>query len=81
MVCVLQKALSKKQAEVHKDIPIQCRPQDMDWKQSLATWWSQSFSVQDDPCTKYHESLLVNPVLEVTPTQVREFFKPTVVTF
>ncbi|XP_006882563.1 PREDICTED: chloride channel CLIC-like protein 1 [Elephantulus edwardii] len=42
----------------------------MDWAESLWEWFRSKWTFQDDPCQKYHELLLVNPVLLVPPTKV-----------
>ncbi|XP_051551101.1 chloride channel CLIC-like protein 1 isoform X2 [Myxocyprinus asiaticus] len=41
----------------------------MDWKDSLSEWYRSTWTLQDDPCKKYYEVLLVNPILRVPPTK------------
>lgn len=41
----------------------------MDWKESLSEWYRHTWTLQDDPCKKYYEVLLVNPILLVPPTK------------
>ncbi|NXU59418.1 CLCC1 protein, partial [Turnix velox] len=42
----------------------------LDWGGSLIEWFRSKWTFQDDPCQKYYETLLVNPVLLVPPTKV-----------
>lgn len=35
-------------------------------------WFRSTWTYKDDPCQKYYELLLVNPVLLVPPTKVRD---------
>ncbi|XP_067846709.1 chloride channel CLIC-like protein 1 [Heptranchias perlo] len=65
-------AFAKRQANFAKlqlDKPMCTGVQDMDWKGSLVEWFKRTWSLQDDPCEKYYEALLVDPVLEVPPTK------------
>ncbi|KAM9542651.1 LOW QUALITY PROTEIN: chloride channel CLIC-like protein 1 [Guaruba guarouba] len=41
----------------------------LNWKESLIEWLRSKWTFQDDPCEKYYETLLVNPVLLVPPTK------------
>uniref|UniRef100_A0A8C3J843 Chloride channel CLIC-like protein 1 n=1 Tax=Calidris pygmaea TaxID=425635 RepID=A0A8C3J843_9CHAR len=41
----------------------------LDWGGSLIEWFRSKWTLQDDPCQKYYETLLVNPVLLVPPTK------------
>ncbi|XP_010163189.1 chloride channel CLIC-like protein 1 [Antrostomus carolinensis] len=41
----------------------------LDWRGSLIEWLRSKWTFQDDPCLKYYETLLVNPVLLVPPTK------------
>ncbi|KAF1403029.1 Chloride channel CLIC-like protein 1, partial [Spheniscus humboldti] len=41
----------------------------LDWGGSLIEWFRSKWTFQDDPCQKYYETLLVNPVLLVPPTK------------
>lgn len=37
---------------------------------SLLEWFRSTWTLQDDPCKKYYEVLMVNPILLVPPTKV-----------
>ncbi|XP_030310746.1 chloride channel CLIC-like protein 1 [Calypte anna] len=39
------------------------------WRESLLEWFTSKWTLQDDACQKYYETLLVNPVLLVPPTK------------
>ncbi|XP_042321427.1 chloride channel CLIC-like protein 1 [Sceloporus undulatus] len=39
------------------------------WSDSIMEWLRSSWTFQDDPCQKYYETLLVNPILLVPPTK------------
>ncbi|XP_050950841.1 chloride channel CLIC-like protein 1 [Labeo rohita] len=41
----------------------------LDWMDSLAERYRRTWTLQDDPCKKYYEVLLVNPILLVPPTK------------
>ncbi|XP_023255827.1 chloride channel CLIC-like protein 1 isoform X1 [Seriola lalandi dorsalis] len=41
----------------------------IDWSDSLKEWFRSTLTLQDDPCKKYYEVLMVNPVLLVPPTK------------
>lgn len=41
----------------------------MDWSGSLWEWFRSTWTYKDDPCQKYYELLLVNPILLVPPTK------------
>ncbi|XP_042567860.1 chloride channel CLIC-like protein 1 isoform X1 [Cyprinus carpio] len=41
----------------------------LDWKDSLSEWYRRTWTLQDDPCKKYYEALLVDPILTVPPTK------------
>ncbi|KAJ8384532.1 hypothetical protein AAFF_G00204470 [Aldrovandia affinis] len=41
----------------------------IDWKDNLKEWFRSTWTLQDDPCKKYYEVLMVNPVLLVPPTK------------
>uniref|UniRef100_A0A8C2MSD3 Chloride channel CLIC-like protein 1 n=1 Tax=Cricetulus griseus TaxID=10029 RepID=A0A8C2MSD3_CRIGR len=41
----------------------------MDWTGSLWEWFRSSWTYEDDPCQKYYELLLVNPIWFVPPTK------------
>uniref|UniRef100_A0A452IMN7 Chloride channel CLIC-like protein 1 n=1 Tax=Gopherus agassizii TaxID=38772 RepID=A0A452IMN7_9SAUR len=42
----------------------------IDWSESLFEWLRSSWTFQDDPCQKYYETILVNPIWLVPPTKV-----------
>ncbi|KAF5894711.1 chloride channel CLIC-like protein 1 isoform X1, partial [Clarias magur] len=39
------------------------------WMDSIKEWYRTTWTLQDDPCKKYYEILLVNPILLVPPTK------------
>uniref|UniRef100_A0A6J0SZ12 Chloride channel CLIC-like protein 1 n=2 Tax=Pogona vitticeps TaxID=103695 RepID=A0A6J0SZ12_9SAUR len=39
------------------------------WSDGIFEWLRSSMTFQDDPCKKYYETLLVNPILLVPPTK------------
>ncbi|XP_038571723.1 chloride channel CLIC-like protein 1 isoform X2 [Micropterus salmoides] len=41
----------------------------IDWTDSLKEWFRSTLTLQDDPCKKYYEVLVVNPILLVSPTK------------
>ncbi|KAJ8279121.1 hypothetical protein COCON_G00061870 [Conger conger] len=41
----------------------------IDWKDNLSEWFRSTWTLQDDPCMKYYELLIVNPMLLVPPTK------------
>ncbi|KAL2090389.1 hypothetical protein ACEWY4_015077 [Coilia grayii] len=41
----------------------------IDWKDNLKEWFRSTWTLQDDPCKKYYEVLMVNPILLVPPTK------------
>ncbi|XP_063263736.1 chloride channel CLIC-like protein 1 isoform X2 [Prinia subflava] len=41
----------------------------LDWRGTLFEWLRSTWTFQDDPCQKYYETLLVNPILLVPPTK------------
>ncbi|XP_036127882.1 chloride channel CLIC-like protein 1 isoform X2 [Molossus molossus] len=63
-------AFAQHQAEVAKMEPFNnmCAER-MDWSGSLWEWFRSSWTYKDDPCQKYYELLLVNPILLVPPTK------------
>lgn len=50
----------------------------VDWRDSLKEWYRSTWTLQDDPCKKYYEVLLVDPFLLVPPTKA---FSLTITTF
>ncbi|XP_075856047.1 chloride channel CLIC-like protein 1 isoform X2 [Microcebus murinus] len=67
---VLMLAFAQHQAEVAKMAPLNnvCAEK-MDWTASLWEWFRSSWTYKDDPCQKYYELLLVNPIWLVPPTK------------
>uniref|UniRef100_A0A8D1KC44 Chloride channel CLIC-like protein 1 n=1 Tax=Sus scrofa TaxID=9823 RepID=A0A8D1KC44_PIG len=67
---VLMLAFAQHQAEVAKMEPLDnvCAEK-MDWTGSLWEWLRSSWTYKDDPCQKYYELLLVNPIWLVPPTK------------
>uniref|UniRef100_A0A5G2RB82 Chloride channel CLIC-like protein 1 n=1 Tax=Sus scrofa TaxID=9823 RepID=A0A5G2RB82_PIG len=63
-------AFAQHQAEVAKMEPLDnvCAEK-MDWTGSLWEWLRSSWTYKDDPCQKYYELLLVNPIWLVPPTK------------
>ncbi|XP_068946569.1 chloride channel CLIC-like protein 1 isoform X1 [Petaurus breviceps papuanus] len=63
-------AFAKHQAEVAKLEPLNnvCAEK-MDWVGGLFEWFKSSLTFRDDPCQKYYELLLVNPIWLVPPTK------------
>ncbi|TRY96943.1 hypothetical protein DNTS_014288 [Danionella cerebrum] len=41
----------------------------LDWMDSFSEWYRTTLTLQDDPCKKYYEVLIVNPLLLVAPTK------------
>ncbi|XP_076583319.1 chloride channel CLIC-like protein 1 isoform X1 [Chaetodon auriga] len=41
----------------------------IDWSDSLREWFRSTWTLQDDPCKRYYEVVLVNPILLVPPTK------------
>lgn len=50
----------------------------IDWRDSLKEWYRSTWTLQDDPCKKYYEVLMVDPLLLVPPTKA---FAVTITTF
>ncbi|KAL1772356.1 hypothetical protein HispidOSU_015994 [Sigmodon hispidus] len=63
-------AFAQHQANVAKMEPLNnvCAEK-MDWTGSLWEWFRSSWTYKDDPCQKYYELLLVNPIWLVPPTK------------
>lgn len=63
-------AFAQHQADIAKMEPLgNVCAEKMDWSGNLWEWFSSSWTYKDDPCQKYYELLLVNPVLLVPPTK------------
>nr|XP_055074495.1 chloride channel CLIC-like protein 1 [Misgurnus anguillicaudatus]XP_055074497.1 chloride channel CLIC-like protein 1 [Misgurnus anguillicaudatus] len=43
---------------------------EMTWMDSLSEWYRKTWTLQDDPCKKYYEILLMNPIFRVSPMKV-----------
>ncbi|XP_069378062.1 chloride channel CLIC-like protein 1 isoform X2 [Paralichthys olivaceus] len=41
----------------------------IDWSDSLKEWFRSTWTLQDDPCKRYYELIIVNPILLVPPTK------------
>lgn len=41
----------------------------IDWSDSLKEWFRSTWTLQGDPCKKYYEAIVVNPILLVPPTK------------
>ncbi|KAM7409487.1 hypothetical protein PAMA_001122 [Pampus argenteus] len=41
----------------------------IDWTDNLKEWFRSTWTLQDDPCKRYYEVLMVNPILLVPPTK------------
>ncbi|XP_049736138.1 chloride channel CLIC-like protein 1 isoform X2 [Elephas maximus indicus] len=63
-------AFAQHQAEVAKMEPFNhvCAEK-MDWTESFFEWFRSKWTFQDDPCQKYYELLVVNPIWLVPPTK------------
>lgn len=71
-----RKAFASKQAQMAKanEIPKGCLPDhELRPLESLKLWFSSSFTFSDDICTRYQETLLVDPFWEVSPSKVSSF--------
>ncbi|XP_007434402.1 chloride channel CLIC-like protein 1 isoform X2 [Python bivittatus] len=65
-----KKAFAQHQSEVAKlgNFDKVC-VEKIQWTDSLLEWFRTSWTYQDDPCQKYYETLLINPILVVPPTK------------
>ena len=69
-----RKSFAAKQAELEKDIPKECRPSGkMQPSDYLIGWLRNAFTFSRDSCVQYHETLLVDPMWEVSPSRVSFF--------
>ncbi|XP_034566497.1 chloride channel CLIC-like protein 1 [Notolabrus celidotus] len=50
----------------------------VDWTDSIKEWYRSTWTLQDDPCKKYYEVLIVDPFWLVPPTKA---FAVTITTF
>jgi len=61
-----KKAVASKHATMISSVPEDCQQQ----KITFRKWVSSLFTIQTmNPCQKYHEALLVDPLWEIAPTQ------------
>ncbi|CAH3166543.1 unnamed protein product [Porites evermanni] len=71
-----RKAFASKQAQMARanEIPKGCLPDhELHPWESFKLWFSSSFTFSDDICTRYQETLLVDPFWEVSPSKVSSF--------
>ncbi|XP_048354003.1 chloride channel CLIC-like protein 1 isoform X2 [Sphaerodactylus townsendi] len=63
-------AFAQHQAEVAKmgNFDHVCA-ENIHWSDGLFEWFRSSWTFQDDPCQKYYETILVNPIWLVPPTK------------
>lgn len=52
----------------------------IDWRDNLKEWFRTTWTLQDDPCQKYFEALMVNPILLVPPTKAISVTITTLIT-
>ncbi|XP_077573806.1 chloride channel CLIC-like protein 1 isoform X2 [Stigmatopora nigra] len=52
----------------------------MDWRDSLKEWFRSTWTLQDDPCKRYYEILMVDPILLVPPTKAISVTITTIMT-
>ncbi|CAH1261312.1 CLCC1 [Branchiostoma lanceolatum] len=64
-----KRAHAKKQRELSKDMPRECRGADRTALHGILEWASSAFTLQEDKCANYHEALVVDAFWEVTPTK------------
>ena len=62
--------VAKRQAEVMREAPAECHPEQMTSGQTLLSWFKSAFTFSSNACAKYHEALMVDPMWEVAPTKV-----------
>lgn len=82
-VFLYKTAFAKRQANFAKmehDKPICTGVHKLDWSGSLVEWFRRRWTLQDDPCEKYYEALLVHPVWEVPPARALMLTITTLVT-
>ncbi|XP_051866673.1 chloride channel CLIC-like protein 1 isoform X2 [Pristis pectinata] len=82
-VFLYKTAFAKRQANVAKLEPdklVCAGVQKMDWKGSLFEWFRRTWTLQDDPCEKYYEALLVDPIWEVPPAKALMLTITTLIT-
>nr|XP_061832146.1 chloride channel CLIC-like protein 1 [Nerophis lumbriciformis] len=52
----------------------------IDWSDNLKEWFRSTWTLQDDPCKKYYEVLMVDPILLVPPTKAISVTMTTFIT-
>lgn len=62
-------AYAEHQANMIKLDGVAKRCANADFMSTLKDWFRSTWTLQDDPCKKYHEVLIINPVLLVPPTK------------
>ncbi|XP_036906324.1 chloride channel CLIC-like protein 1 [Sturnira hondurensis] len=63
-------AFAQHQANIAKIEPLgNACAEKVDWSGNLWEWFRSSWTYKDDPCQKYYELLIVNPILLVPPTK------------
>ncbi len=68
-----QIAVAKHHAQALKDMPAACRPHDLSLHESVWEGLKSVMRLGDDECAQYHEAILVDPILQITPTKVSHF--------
>lgn len=68
-----RKEFAEKQAEIIKEIPLQCVPMNMTISERMLLWMSELLSWKEDGCRKFQEAILVDPLWEVSPSLVNVF--------
>ena len=58
-VLLYKDALASQQVKLMKDVPAECRPEEMSFLQSVSSYISQGFS-NVDKCAEYHKVINVN---------------------
>ncbi|XP_069794073.1 chloride channel CLIC-like protein 1 isoform X2 [Narcine bancroftii] len=67
-------------AKLELNKPMCTGVQNMDWKGSLVEWFRRTWTLQDEPCEKYYEALLVHPIWEVPPARALMLTITTLIT-
>ncbi|XP_053368619.1 chloride channel CLIC-like protein 1 [Clarias gariepinus] len=71
-VCLYKIAFADHQADMVKMEPVSKKctgVNKIDWIDNLKEWYRTTWTLQDDPCKKYYQLLIVNPILLVPPTK------------
>ena len=64
-----EKAIAEKLATQAKDMPPECTSEGLTGWVTLKVWARDTFLFADDPCLKYHQAVIVNPVVMASPMQ------------